>query len=177
MESTEKPTQKAIDTGGGAYVGGSVNTGGGDFVGRDKVVHGDEVRGHKAGGDLIVGTVAAGAQNVAIGRNISQDIRQAETLEHSFESLIKAVQAAPVDIASEAMPLVLELRNEVARGKEADDFAVAELIERFHQVAPKMSDKLLVIFTSPLVAGIEGPATRYVLRRLEHSLTLTDGQH
>jgi len=29
---------RAVNTGGGAYVGGNVNTGGGDFVGRDKIV-------------------------------------------------------------------------------------------------------------------------------------------
>ncbi len=28
-----------VDTGGGAYIGGSVHTGGGDFVGRDKITH------------------------------------------------------------------------------------------------------------------------------------------
>ena len=28
-----------VDTGGGAFIGGSVNTGGGDFVGRDKITH------------------------------------------------------------------------------------------------------------------------------------------
>ena len=33
-------TQTRIDTGGGAYVGGSVDTGGGDFVGRDRISHG-----------------------------------------------------------------------------------------------------------------------------------------
>lgn len=41
----------AINTRGAAYIGGNVSTGGGDFVGRDKVVHGDEVRGDKITGD------------------------------------------------------------------------------------------------------------------------------
>jgi len=35
--ATKKQHQPGpVDTGGGAYIGGSVNTGGGDFVGRDK---------------------------------------------------------------------------------------------------------------------------------------------
>jgi hypothetical protein len=33
--------QRVIQTGGGAYIGGSISTGGGDFIGRDKIVHGD----------------------------------------------------------------------------------------------------------------------------------------
>jgi hypothetical protein len=36
------PSKETIDTGGGAYVSGSVNTGGGDFVGRDKKVIGGD---------------------------------------------------------------------------------------------------------------------------------------
>lgn len=44
-----------IDTGGGAYIGGSVNTGGGDFVGRDQNIGGDYVRGNKYGGDHVAG--------------------------------------------------------------------------------------------------------------------------
>ncbi|MFO7540135.1 MAG: caspase family protein, partial [Chloroflexota bacterium] len=40
-----------IDTGGGAYIGGSVHTGGGTFVGRDMTVGGDHIRGDKVGGD------------------------------------------------------------------------------------------------------------------------------
>jgi hypothetical protein len=38
-DTGKTPQDKQIDTGGGAYVGGSVQTGGGDFVGRDKHVH------------------------------------------------------------------------------------------------------------------------------------------
>ena len=36
-----RPSQ-TIDTGGGAYIGGSVSTGGGAFVGRDQIVSGDK---------------------------------------------------------------------------------------------------------------------------------------
>ena len=42
---------QSIHTGGGAYIGGGVQITGGDFVGRDKIVHGDEVRGDKVEGD------------------------------------------------------------------------------------------------------------------------------
>ena len=38
---------QSIHTGGGAYIGGGVQVTGGDFVGRDKIVHGDEVRGDR----------------------------------------------------------------------------------------------------------------------------------
>jgi hypothetical protein len=40
---TSRPSQ-TINTGGGAYIGGSVSTGGGAFVGRDQIVSGDKER-------------------------------------------------------------------------------------------------------------------------------------
>ncbi len=41
-----RPSQ-TIDTGGGAFIGGSVSTGGGAFVGRDQIVSGDQEREKK----------------------------------------------------------------------------------------------------------------------------------
>lgn len=50
---TQAPTHSPpyVATGGGAYVPGKVTITGGDFVGRDKIVHGDAVKGDKIVGD------------------------------------------------------------------------------------------------------------------------------
>lgn len=40
-----------VNTGGGAFIAGSVKVEGGDFVGRDQVIYGDKLRGDKAGGE------------------------------------------------------------------------------------------------------------------------------
>lgn len=40
-KEASRPSQ-TIDTGGGAFIGGSVSTGGGAFVGRDQIVSGDK---------------------------------------------------------------------------------------------------------------------------------------
>ena len=45
-KETSRPSQ-TIDTGGGAFIGGSVSTGGGAFVGRDQIVSGDQEREKK----------------------------------------------------------------------------------------------------------------------------------
>lgn len=50
-QSTKYLNQRIVQTGGGAYVGGSVNIQGGEFVGRDKIIQGDEVRGDEIRGD------------------------------------------------------------------------------------------------------------------------------
>lgn len=48
----EEKSEKQINVGGGAYIGGDVSTSGGDFVGRDKII-------------------ASGSSSVAIGGNVS----------------------------------------------------------------------------------------------------------
>lgn len=51
----EEKSEKQINVGGGAYIGGDVSTGGGDFVGRDKVI-------------------VSGDRSVAIGGNVSGSV-------------------------------------------------------------------------------------------------------
>ncbi len=82
LQSERIFAQRTVQTGGGAYIRGNVNTGGGDFVGRDKVVHGDDVRGDKVHGDKVRGDKVHGdrisaeigdnARGIAVGKNIRQ---------------------------------------------------------------------------------------------------------
>lgn len=96
---SERTEISTVHTGGGTYIGGNVTTAG-DFVGRDKVVYGDEIKGdkiggdkvmrdkmagHRADGDIIIGTVGAGASNVAIGKNITQQNLGAPTTDDKAE--------------------------------------------------------------------------------------------
>lgn len=66
----DKQTDKKINVGGGAYIGGDVFTGGGDFVGRDKVIASGE-RGVAIGGNVSGSTIITGDGNV-VGQSIIQ---------------------------------------------------------------------------------------------------------
>ena len=59
LDSAASQPATQINTGGGAYVGGTVNTGGGDFVGRDKIVTAGS-RGVAVGGNITGGTIITG---------------------------------------------------------------------------------------------------------------------
>lgn len=64
MKETEMHlSEKKVDTGGGAYIGGNVNTGGGDFVGRDKNVA-EGKRGVTIGGSVTGSTIITGDNNL-----------------------------------------------------------------------------------------------------------------
>jgi len=161
----------AIDTGGGTYIGGHVNTGGGDFVGRDKVVHGDSVQGDKVTGDKIsVGNVSG--SGVAIGRGASASVQQGvsgDELAKALAPMVDAVQRSAADAATQAAALreIEELSQELAKGKGANDSRVAGIVDDLARMVPGAVAVVVGAFGTPLLGGIAGPVTQFVLDRLK----------
>ena len=152
-----------VDTGGGTYIAGGVNTGGGDIVGRDKQVGGDEVRGDK----ISVGNVSG--DGVAIGRNAQATVNEGiggPELAALFAPIIQAAQSGPPGKREQAVQETQLLQVEVAKGKEANDETVAGLVESLVGLVPGAISAVCSAFGSPLLAGIAGPATSYVLKKL-----------
>ncbi len=152
-----------INTGGGAYVGGNVNVGG-EFIGRDKNVYGDEVHGDK----LTVGNVAG--MGIAIGRgaqaNVQQGISAAE-LEPIFAPLVSLTSSLPPDRRAPAEQKVEELKQEVAKGKAADDNVMGRLIQGLVNLVPGAVGAVVSMFATPVLGGVAGPVTRFVLDRIQ----------
>lgn len=160
-----QPAQAAhrIDTGGGAYIGGSVSTGGGDFVGRDKIVHGDEVRGDKvtggkAGRDIyhvshVSGTGVAiepGAQATASQAGGSQDLVKL------FAEIYQEIEDRPEDPnvdKEELVGTVEKIQKEVAKGEQANSTWVERRLKTLALMAPDIFEVTVVCLTHPL-AGI-----------------------
>ena len=55
-----KVGSRNVNTGGGAYIEGSISVGGGDFVGGDKIGGDKVVIGDSDGDDLVLGDVVGG---------------------------------------------------------------------------------------------------------------------
>ncbi|MBA2591670.1 MAG: toll/interleukin-1 receptor domain-containing protein [Pseudomonadota bacterium] len=126
-------TQANIDTGGGAYVGGSVDAGG-DFIGRDKITHGLSPR----------------------------------DLAPLFGPLLAVVaQEAPADKQAAAVQQVEELKAEVAKGKQADDGKVGRIVDGLVAMVPGAIGAVVNLFATPILGGIAGPVTKYVLDKLK----------
>jgi hypothetical protein len=154
-------TGKQVNTGGGAYVGGSVSAGG-NFVGRNKVVH---------GGQSTTGNVSG--TGIAIGRgaqaNVTQDVSPSD-LEPLFALLLAAVaREAPADKTAEAVQQVQALKAELAKGKQADVGKVDKLVDGLVGLVPKAVGAVVSTFASPILGGIAGPVTKYVLEKLKRS--------
>ena len=156
-----------INTGGGAVIEGDVSVGG-DFVGRDKV-GGDVTYGDKVGGDKIsVGNIQG--KGIAIGRNASANVNEgglsAAEVATAFAPLVAAIQSAPAQQQAPATETMQALQQEAAKGEGADDEVIGGLIQDMVDLVPGAVSAVGAVFGGPLLSGLAGPATRFVLRRI-----------
>ena len=127
-------TQTITDTGGGAYVGGSVTIKRGNFIGRD--------------------SIATGVS--------------AHDLESLFASLAAAVAAqAPAGVRTDAVRQVEQLKAEVGKEKQSDDSRIARMVEGLVGLVPGAVGAVVSTFATPILGGIAGPVTKYVLGKLK----------
>lgn len=170
-----------VSTDGGLLNFGSINTGGGEVIARDKIVHGDEVHGdkveedkvmgNKTEGDHISATIGDGNSNIAVGKDITQTVTTTSGIDPTqlnelFASMLTAAAAAP-EKQFEAVQAVTELKAEVGKGEQANDKTMAKLIEGFVDLVPTGVSAVISAFASPILGGIAGPATEYVLEKIQ----------
>lgn len=161
---TPLATVTTIDTGGGAYIRGNVSAGG-DFIGRDRVD--DRVEIH-AGDTINVGDVSGAG--IAIGRGAQATVTtgiSAQELQRLFEPLMTSIREMPVANQTEALKRAEELKQEVAKGKAADDSKMGKLIDGLVGLVPGAVSGIASIFASPIVGGLAGPVTKYVLDKIQ----------
>jgi hypothetical protein len=135
------------DNTGSINTGTQFNTGGGLYVGGN--VH--------AGGDFV------GRDKITYG--ISP--RDLEALFAPLLALV--VQKAPSDQRAAAEQQVQELKAEVAMGKEADDSKVGKIIDGLVNMVPGAIGTVVNLFATPILGGIAGPVTKFVLEKLKGS--------
>jgi hypothetical protein len=147
-----------VDTSGGAYVGGSMSVGG-DFVGRDRIVDGDQITT-----GYISGT------GIAVGRDTKVTVIQGLSgadLDKIFAPLMAAIQAAPLDKQAQATQKANDLKHEAAKGKDADDSRMGKLIDSLVGLVPGAVSAIVSSFASPILGGIAGPVTKFVLDKIQ----------
>jgi uncharacterized caspase-like protein len=155
---TEEDTTRVIhraDTGGGAYIGGRVDTGGCDFVGRDRVIHSDNVRGDKVGGDKYT-TGDITDSTVAIGRNAQTTYTEGlrgEDLVRLFAQVYRQIEARPDDPnvdKEELVDTVQKVEEEAAKGEMSNPNKVERWLKNLVQMAPDILDVTVACLTHPL---------------------------
>jgi hypothetical protein len=146
-------TYNANLTGDGALVQGS-----GTAVG---------ARGVFVGGKN-TGSINTGTQ-ISTGGGAYQGVSPRD-LEALFAPLLAAVaREAPTDAKPAAVQHVQELKAELAKGKQADVGKVDKLVDGLVGLVPKAVGAVVSTFASPILGGVAGPVTKYVLEKLKGS--------
>jgi hypothetical protein len=91
----------------------------------------------------------------------------AETLNHLFLPLVQAVQSVPPEKKPEAEEKIQALKAEIAKGKNAEDSRVGKLLDGILELVPGAVSAVTGMFATPLLSGIAGPVTKFVLDKIQ----------
>lgn len=132
-------------------------------------VGGEQHYDQRTEGDQInVGNII-GSQGLAIGRHAQATVTTGisdTALGTVFAPLWHTLQQVPPEKQAAAMQQAKELQSEVAKGKSANDERIADLLGGLVKLVPEAASAVVSTFASPLLAGIAGPVTKYVLKQL-----------
>jgi hypothetical protein len=108
------------------------------------------------GGNVNVGGDMTGRDKITYG-----EIPRAQ-LDQAFRPLADAVGQH-----EEAKQKVEALKTEAAKGKKADDGVMAKLVDGIVKLVPGAVSAVVSAFGTPLLGGIAGPVTKYVLDKVK----------
>ena len=99
-----------------------------------------------------------------VGRDKIVGAPSAAELDAALRPLIEAIKNAPPETQAEAEAKLTELKQEAAKGKAADDGVMAKIVDGLVPCA--VGGHRRSAFASPILGGIAGPVTRFVLEKL-----------
>lgn len=117
---------------------GGIDTGGGRIIAQ-----------YVSGGDMTINQVSP------------------ETLDRLFEPLSHVVNSTPAESKPSATATVAQLKNELAKGPHAQDGVIAKSIDGLVSLVPSAVSAVVSMFASPVLSGLVGPATKYVLEHIQ----------
>lgn len=120
----------------------------------------------QSGGVSISGTVGSVGGDIFGGNKNVGGAPLAAALDEALRPVIEAIRAAPPAAQPDAEAKVAALRQEAAKGKGADDTVVARLVDGLAGLVPGVTGAVVGAFGTPLLGGIAGPVTKFVLDKL-----------
>lgn len=90
----------------------------------------------------------------------------AAALDGALRPLIEAIGAAPAEKRADAEAKLAALKQEAAKGKDANDSVMAKLVDGLVGLVPGAASAVVSAFATPILGGIAGPVTGFVLDKL-----------
>lgn len=118
----------------------------------------------QSGGVNISGTIGSVGGSIVGG---DMTVVSAGALEAALRPLSASVEAAPAENRAEAAAQLAALKDEVAKGKDADDGVVAKLVDGFVSLVPAAASAVVSVFATPILGAVAGPVTKFVLDRIQ----------
>jgi hypothetical protein len=119
----------------------------------------------QSGGVNIGGTVGPVGGDI-VGRDKHIGIPLAAELDVALRPLLEAIEAAPTETRAEAEAKVTALKREVVKGKDANDGVIGKLVDGLVGLVPGAATAVVSAFGTPILGGIAGPVTTFVLDKL-----------
>jgi len=121
----------------------------------------DDKSGQSGGINITGGSVDVRGDMTGRDKITYGEIPRAQ-LDQAFRPLADAVGQH-----EEATQKVEALKTEAAKGKKADDGLMAKLVEGIVKLVPGAVGAVVSAFGTPLLGGISGPVTKYVLDKVK----------
>lgn len=119
----------------------------------------------QSGGVNIGGTVGSVGGDI-VGHDKITEISRVGGLDGALRPVIEAVKTAPTETRDLAEAKIAALKQEAAKGKKADDSVIAKLIDGLVDLIPEAASSVVSAFATPILGGIAGPVTSFVLDKL-----------
>ncbi len=152
-QAAHPATSTTINTGGGAYIGGTVTTSGGDFVGRDQT---------KIVGD---GNVIGDHSSATV---IKQTGLQAGEVTALFDRALALARQKPPELRDDLESAVETAKEEAEAGEDADKRLLSKMLDLLLDKGPDVLEIVVDAILSPGAAA--GKGARLLARQAREAL-------
>jgi len=115
----------------------------------------------RSGGVNISGSVGGDI----VGRNKIVGAPSAAALDETLHPVREAIKAAP-QVQPEAEAKLAALKQEAAKGKDANDGVIAKLVDGLVGLVPTAASAVGSAFATPILGALVGPVTSFMLDKL-----------
>jgi hypothetical protein len=120
----------------------------------------------QSGGVNISGSVGAVGGDI-VGHDKITGLPTTAELDGALRPLSKAIEATPAEARAEADAKLAALKQEAAKGNDANDRTIADLVDGLVKLVPGAVSAVVSAFATPILGGIAGPVTGFVLDKLQ----------
>jgi hypothetical protein len=119
----------------------------------------------QSGGVDITGTVGSVGGDI-VGRDKIAGTPSAAALDAALKPLIEAIGSAPAEKRAAAEAKLMALKQEAAKGQKAKDRVIGDLVDGLVKLVPGAVSAVVSAFAMPILGGLAGPVTGFVLDKL-----------